>query len=49
MDCIQFEYKYEVGEIIAALETYRDEHPNADNIDTVKKMIDQLDIMSMCW
>lgn len=47
MDKIQFESKYEIDEVIEALETYTEEHPNARQKDTVKLLCDLLDaIMS---
>lgn len=44
MDSIQFESRAEIGEIIHALENSKDR----DN-ETVKELIEMLDIMSMCW
>ena len=44
MDSIQFESSAEIGEIIRALENSMDR----DN-ETVKELIEMLDIMSMCW
>lgn len=50
MDTIQFESRVEIGEIIQALEEWQDEHKDDDRkADTVKKLIDKLDVMSMCW
>jgi hypothetical protein len=49
MDTIQFESRAEIGEIIRALEEWQDEHKNDRKADTVKKLIDKLDVMSMCW
>lgn len=46
MDKIQFESRYEIYEIIKALETYQKEH---EKNDTVKELIDKLDAMSMSW
>ena len=49
MDTIQFENRYEIADAIKALEQYAQEHPKADNIDTVKELINKLDVMSMSW
>lgn len=49
MDTIQFESRVEIGEIIQALEEWQDEHKDDRKVDTVKKLIDKLDVMSMCW
>jgi len=49
MDCIQFESRYEIGDIIHALEEWQDSHQRDDKADTVKRMIDLLDVMCMEW
>lgn len=49
MDTIQFESRAEIGEIIRALEEWQDMHKGDRKEDTVKKLIDKLDVMSMCW
>ena len=49
LDCIQFESRYEIGEIIRALEEWQDTHKRDEKKDTVKRMIDLLDVMSMEW
>lgn len=49
MDKIQFESRVEIGEIIRALEEWQDEHKNDRKADTVQKLIDKLDVMSMSW
>lgn len=46
MDCIQFESRVEIGEIIKALEEWQKSHKNND---TVQELIDKLDVMSMNW
>lgn len=50
MDAIRFESRAEIGDIIKALEEWRESH-KADDIvkDTVKELIDKLDVMSMSW
>lgn len=49
MDRIQFESRAEIGEIIRALEEWRDSHKEDKKRDTVQEFIDKLDTMSMCW
>lgn len=49
MDTIQFESRAEIGEIIRALEEWQDTHKGDRKEDTVKELIDKLDVMSMCW
>lgn len=49
MDKIQFESRVEIGKIIQALEEWQDEHKNDRKADTVQKLIDKLDVMSMSW
>lgn len=49
MDKIIFESRYEIAEIINALEEWQDTHKKDEKSDTVKRMIDLLDVMSMEW
>lgn len=49
MDKIVFESRYEIDEIIEALETFAKEHPNARQKETVKRMSNLLDVMYMEW
>lgn len=49
MDSIQFESRYEIGEIIKALEEWQTAHKDDSKADTVHEMICKLDIMSMNW
>lgn len=49
MDKIIFESRWEIGDVISALEQYAKEHPKADNVDTVKELAGKLDVMSMNW
>lgn len=49
MDRIQFESRAEIGEIIRALEEWRDSHKEDKKRDAVQELIDKLDTMSMCW
>ena len=49
MDKIIFESRYEVGEVIQALEEWQKSHKSDSKADTVKRMIDLLDVMSMEW
>lgn len=47
MDAIRFESRAEIGVIIKALEEWQESHKTDD--DTVKELIDKLDVMSMSW
>lgn len=49
MDCIQFESRWEIGDIIHALEEWQESHQRDEKDNTVKRMIDLLDAMSMEW
>ena len=49
MDKIQFESRYEIDEVVSALETFLQEHPNAREKETVKRLADLLDVMYMQW
>lgn len=49
MDTIQFENRYEIDEVVDALQTYIKEHPNNSNKDTINKLIDLLNVMYMEW
>ena len=49
MDSIQFESRREIGEIILALEEWYKEHKNDTKSETVKELLDKLDVMSMTW
>lgn len=50
MDAIQFESRWEIGEVITALEEWQEMHGAKDEkADTVKRLIDLLDVMSMTW
>ena len=49
MDIIQFESRQEIGEIIKALEEWQENHKRDSKSDTVKELINKLDIMSMNW
>ena len=49
MDQIQFESRYEIEEVVNALDTYLEEHPQSRSKNTVQKMKDLLDIMHMEW
>ena len=48
-DSIKFEYRSEVDEIENALEIYLKEHPTESNKETVKQMIDLLEVMYLEW
>ena len=49
LDTIQFESRYEIRNILQALEKYQEEHPTSDIINDVKRLIDLLDVMDMNW
>lgn len=50
MDKIIFESRWEIGEVITALEEWQETHGAKDEkADTVKRLIDLLDVMSMEW
>ena len=49
MDKIQFEDRQEVDEVLSALDTFQQEHPNASEKDTVKQLRDLLDVMYIEW
>ena len=48
-DNIQFESRYEIDEIVSALETFLQEHPEAREKETVKQLCNLLDVMYMEW
>ena len=48
-DSIKFEYRSEVDEVENALEIYLKEHPTESNKETVKRMIDLLEVMYLEW
>mgnify|MGYP006898621905 CR=1 FL=1 len=49
MDKIQFENRYEIDEVISALDTFLKEHPNAREQETCKRLSELLDVMYMEW
>lgn len=49
MDCIQFESRMEIGEIITALEEWQKSHKSDSKAKTVEKLINLLDVMHMEW
>lgn len=50
MDKIIFESRWEIGEVITALKEWQKTHGAKDEkADTVKRLIDLLDVMSMEW
>ena len=49
MDQIQFEYRYEIEEVLNALNVFIKEHPDASEKTTVGNLCDMLDIMHMEW
>lgn len=49
MDKIIFESRWEIGEVIQALEEWKKSHKSDSKADTVQELIDLLDVMSMEW
>ena len=49
MDCIQFESRMEIGEIITALEEWQKSHKADSKTETVEKLINLLDVMHIEW
>lgn len=49
MDKIQFSSRYEIDEVINALQIFLKEHPNAREKETIQKLINLLDVMYMEW
>lgn len=48
-DTIQFEYRYEIDEIISALEIFQKEHPTAKEKETTERLKALLEVMYMEW
>lgn len=48
-DSIQFESRAEIGNVIRALEEWKDTHKDDPKLETVQELIDRLDVMSMSW
>lgn len=49
MDKIQFESRSEISETMTALNTFLQEHPNADEEITVTRLFNLLDVMYISW
>lgn len=49
MDEIQFESKCEIDEVVSALETFIEEHPNARERSSAERLKNLLDVMYMVW
>lgn len=49
MDKIVFESRYEISEVIQALEEWQKSHKSDSKADTVERLIGLLDVMSMEW
>lgn len=49
MDKIQFESRSEIHDIASALDTFKNEHPTAEENKTVERLFDLLDVMDMEW
>ena len=48
-DTIKFDDRSEVEDILNALNTYMQEHPNASEIKNVDRLCDLLDLMHIMW
>lgn len=48
LDTIKFENRYEVIEMLKAVEKYMEQNPKEKN-ETVKRFYDLLDVMDMSW
>ena len=49
MDTIKFESRQEISDIIFALEQWQDAHPTASEMQSVKELVNKLDVMEMSW
>lgn len=49
MDCIQLESRREIVEVIQVLEEWQMSHKSDSKADTVKRLIDLLEVMHMEW
>ena len=49
MDKIVFESRYEISEVIQALEEWQKSHKSDSKADTVERLINLLDVMCMEW
>lgn len=49
MDCIQFESRYEIEEIMQVIDKYVKQNPSEKKNKTLERLFDLLDIMHMEW
>ena len=49
MDTIQFEYKWEIQEMLQIIEKYVDAYPREKGNKTLKEFYDLRDVMDMTW
>lgn len=49
MDNIQFESRWEIDEVICALQEWQESHKSDSKADTVKDLIGKLEVMYMNW
>lgn len=49
MDKIIFESRYEIGEVIQALEEWQKSHKSDSKADTVERLSELLEVMHMEW
>lgn len=49
MDTVTFESRYELYNLINALETFLEEHPKAEEAKDARRLADLLDAMAMEW
>lgn len=49
LDTIQFEYRYEVQELMKVIDNYIKQNPSEKENKTLERFFDLLDIMDMEW
>lgn len=49
MDQIQFEYRYEVQELLKVIDTYVKQNPSEKNNTVLERFFDLLDVMDIEW
>lgn len=49
MDKIQFEYRYELNDLMEVIDKYVKQNPEEKNNKTLKRFFDLLDVMDMQW
>lgn len=49
MDKIQFEYRYELNDLMEVIDKYVKQNPEEKNNKTLKRFFELLDVMDMQW